>query len=195
MRRYLFVLGRLRIHVFGRLRPSRCTRVVHKQSAPRRRFARTRWLALLLQAALLLVSAMAPTLEAFADELTSDRVIELLVERALAQSADAHEVLVVARCETGFTFNPWRDDGSLRRGRLGEVGLGQWLPPVERNHWGRTPHWKESGYHIEIAYEIGDPAAIWWDADALAWAMGPGAPLGFKRGWTCWRIRGWWWEW
>jgi hypothetical protein len=122
-----------------------------------------------------------------------DHTVSLLIERALANGADPSEVLAVARCETGYTFMPWRDDGGLRRGSLGEVGVGQWLPPVERNHWGRTPHWQEHHYHIELGYTIGDPQAIWWDADALAWSMGPNAPQGFRSGWSCWRVRGPWW--
>ena len=104
-----------------------------------------------------------------------------------------YEVLAVARCETGYTFMPWRENGNLRRGSLGEVGVGQWLPPVEQNHWGRTPHWREYRYHILAAYVQGDPNAIWWDADALAWSMGPAAPAGFRSGWSCWRMRGPWW--
>ncbi|MFN0073552.1 MAG: hypothetical protein ACKVVP_18880 [Chloroflexota bacterium] len=124
---------------------------------------------------------------------TAERTIELLIERAMAHGSSAYEVLAVARCETGYTFMPWRANGNLLRGSQGEVGVGQWLPPVERNHWGRTPHWREHGYHVEIGYLSGDPSAIWWDADALAWSMGPMAPAGFRSGWSCWRIRGPWW--
>jgi hypothetical protein len=131
---------------------------------------------------------------AVADEpWTAERTIALLAERALANGSDPYEVLAVARCETGYSFMPWRDNGALRRGSLGEVGVGQWLPPVERNHWGRTPHWREYQYHILAGYLEGDPSAIWWDADALAWSMGPAAPAGFRAGWSCWRIRGPWW--
>lgn len=124
---------------------------------------------------------------------TAERTIALLTERAMAHGSDPYEVLAVARCETGWTFMPWRENGYLLRGSLGEVGVGQWLPPVERNHWGRTPHYREYGYHIEVGYISGDPEAIWWDADALAWSMGPAAPWGFRQGWSCWRIRGPWW--
>jgi hypothetical protein len=124
---------------------------------------------------------------------TAERTIALLTERALVHGSAVYEVLAVARCETGYTFMPWRENGYLRRGSLGEVGVGQWLPPVERNHWGRTPHWREHQYHILAAYVQGDPSAIWWDADALAWSMGPAAPSGFRSGWSCWRIRGPWW--
>jgi hypothetical protein len=124
---------------------------------------------------------------------TAERTIALLTERALIHGSAVYEVLAVARCETGYTFMPWRENGYLRRGSLGEVGVGQWLPPVERNHWGRTPHWREHQYHILAGYVQGDPAAIWWDADALAWSMGPAAPAGFRSGWSCWRIRGPWW--
>jgi hypothetical protein len=124
---------------------------------------------------------------------SAERTIELLTERAIAHGSSPNEVLAVARCETGYTFMPWRENGNLRRGSMGEVGVGQWLPPVERNHWGRTPHWLEHQYHIMAAYVNGDPDAIWWDADALAWSMGPAAPRGFKSGWSCWRIRGPWW--
>jgi hypothetical protein len=124
---------------------------------------------------------------------TGERTISLLTERAIAHGSAVYEVLAVARCETGYTFMPWRENGNLRRGSLGEVGVGQWLPPVERNHWGRTPHWREYQYHILAAYVQGDPNAIWWDADALAWSMGPAAPAGFRSGWSCWRTRGPWW--
>ena len=124
---------------------------------------------------------------------TAERTIALLTERALAHGSAVYEVLAVARCETGYTFLPWRANGYLLRGSLGEVGVGQWLPPVERNHWGRTPHWREHRYHILAGYVQGDPSAIWWDADALAWSMGPAAPAGFRSGWSCWRIRGPWW--
>jgi len=124
---------------------------------------------------------------------SAERTIALLTERALAQGSSPYEVLAVARCETGYTFMPWRENGNLRRGSMGEVGVGQWLPPVERNHWGRTPHWQEYQYHIMAAYVNGDPDAIWWDADALAWSMGPAAPAGFRSGWSCWRNRGPWW--
>jgi hypothetical protein len=124
---------------------------------------------------------------------SAERTIALLTERAIAQGSSPYEVLAVARCETGYTFMPWRENGNLLRGSMGEVGVGQWLPPVERNHWGRTPHWQEYQYHIMAAYVNGDPNAIWWDADALAWSMGPAAPAGFRSGWSCWRIRGPWW--
>jgi hypothetical protein len=124
---------------------------------------------------------------------TGERTIALLTERAIAHGSAVYEVLAVARCETGYTFMPWRENGNLRRGSLGEVGVGQWLPPVEQNHWGRTPHWREYRYHILAAYVQGDPNAIWWDADALAWSMGPAAPAGFRSGWSCWRMRGPWW--
>jgi hypothetical protein len=135
------------------------------------------------------------TLEAsVADEpWSAERTVALLTQRALAHGSDPYEVLAVARCETGYTFMPWRDNGYLRRGSLGEVGVAQWLPPVQLNHWGRTPHWREYGYNIEVGYLSGDPGAIWWDSDALAWSMGPGAPAGFRAGWSCWRIRGPWW--
>lgn len=131
--------------------------------------------------------------EAADEPWTTERTIALLTERAMAHGSAVYEVLAVARCETGYTFMPWRDNGYLRRGSLGEVGVGQWLPPVERNHWGRTPHWREHRYHILAGYLEGDPDAIWWDSDALAWSMGPAAPAGFKSGWSCWRMRGPWW--
>jgi hypothetical protein len=124
---------------------------------------------------------------------TAERTVALLTQRAIAQGSDPYEVLAVARCETGYTFMPWRDNGYLRRGALGEVGVAQWLPPVQSTHWGRTPHWREYGYNIEVGYLSGDPSAIWWDADALAWSMGPAAPAGFRAGWSCWRNRGPWW--
>ena len=34
-----------------------------------------------------------------------------------------YAVLAVARCETGYTFMPWRENGYLLRGSLGEVGV------------------------------------------------------------------------
>ena len=106
---------------------------------------------------------------------SAERTVALLTQRAIAHGSDPYEVLAVARCETGYTFMPWRDNGYLRRGSLGEVGVAQWLPPVQLNHWGRTPHWREYGYNVELGYLSGDPSAIWWDADALAWSMGPAA--------------------
>jgi hypothetical protein len=149
--------------------------------------------ALFMVWSLSLLPAPAYASQTLADEWSPQKVISLLAERSTAQGADVYEVLVVARCESEFSFMPWRSDGTLRRGGLGEVGVGQWLPPVEQNHWGRTPHYKTFGYNILAAYQADDPDAIRWDVDALAWSMGPGAPSSFKEGWTCWRQRGTWW--
>src|SRR3954451_13749255 len=78
-----------------------------------------------VQAALLLVwsfsllPAPAYASQALADEWSPQKVISLLAERCTAQGGGGYEVLVVARCESEFSFMPWRSDGSLRRGGLG----------------------------------------------------------------------------
>ncbi len=109
-------------------------------------------------------------------------VVAALRERALAHGADPALVLAVARCETGGTYWPWRADGSLLRGAAGELGIGQWLAG---GAWYSTPHYREYGYDIRAAYASGDPEAIEWDIDALAWAFSPRAPAGFGRQWSC----------
>lgn len=124
--------------------------------------------------ALLAVLASAPDREA---------VRGLLRERALAHGADPAEVLAVAACETGGTFDPYLVGGH------GERGLGQWLPG-RGNAWDLTPAWREQGIDIVSAYRRGDPDAVWFDADMLAWSFGAEAAArypGLRAHWSCWR--------
>ena len=85
-------------------------------------------------------------------------------------------------------MSPWRDDGSLKRGSHGEVGVLQWLGPGQGNHWDRTPAWREERINILAEYQRGNPDALFYDVDMGSWSFGPEAQRlypGNKRGWSC----------
>lgn len=110
---------------------------------------------------------------------SQQEVQELIIDRAIVRGANPDEVLRVAMCETGQTLNP------NKVGIYGTIGIGQWMPPVYANHYGRTPHWTDYKYDLFEHYALGDPEAVSWDVDALAWSFSPSAPKGFKYGWQC----------
>lgn len=124
-------------------------------------------------AALLTVAASAATAEAYDPE--TNRA--LLIERAEAHHAPVDWVLGVASCETGGTFR------SDLVGRLGERGVGQWLPGQAA--WRGTPTFAIWRIDVVSEYQRGNDDASFHDLDMLAWAFSPDAPAGFWRNWTC----------
>lgn len=114
--------------------------------------------------------------------ISPDEVKAVLRERAETHGADVATVLRVADCETGGTWSPWRADGSLLRGSSGELGIGQWLAG---GAWYETPGWRDYRYDLRAAYESGDPEALDWDLDNLAWAFGASAPARMRGQWSC----------
>lgn len=116
------------------------------------------------------------------DGWTPEAVQDLVIERSQRYGARPSRVLAVAACETGQTWLPWRTDGRLLRGAHGELGIGQWLAG---GAWLQTPHYRQWGYDVRLAYESGDPDAIVWDVDGLAWAFSPAAPSTMSGQWSC----------
>lgn len=109
-----------------------------------------------------LVTAVALTslhTEIVSAELTEDQVRHLVVERALAHGANPDTLLCVVNKESRFKPSA--------RGRQGEYGLAQWLPPVEDNAWGQTTAYA-NGIDIAAEYERGNPDAPYYDADSIA---------------------------
>lgn len=89
------------------------------------------------------------------------------------QPAHPHDELLadslrVMRCESGG-FDP-NVINNRRLGRLGEVGVGQWMP---RGIWHSTPQ-------AQAGYSVYDPEA---NVAGLVWALS----MGMHRHWTCWR--------
>ena len=89
---------------------------------------------------------------------------------AWPHDALVQRVLAVAACETGG----WdvRVINNVRRGRFGEVGVGQWLPGP-RSIWQRTPQ-------AQAGYPVTDVEA---NVAGLVWAVSVG--LG-PSNWSCW---------
>jgi hypothetical protein len=113
-----------------------------------------------------------------AQEATSEDVHQWVLDYALWYSSPSHpydqlvaDVLGVAACESvQFDANVLNN---RRLGRLGEVGVGQWMPG---GIWLTTPQSK-------AGYSVRDPEA---NTAALVWAISQG--LG-PRHWSCWRYR------
>jgi hypothetical protein len=116
--------------------------------------------------AILVAAAMAEMTEA--DELAPEHVEALIVDRAVAHGVDPAALLETAYCESRFRPSA--------RGRLGEYGLFQWLPPDRRNAWGISTA-ARMGISIAERYEAGDPDAPYYDADAAAELFAMGAAV------------------
>ena len=113
-----------------------------------------------------------------ASAMSQDDLVELLTERAYAHGADPDIVIGFARCEGGGSLQPYAVGG------LGERGMAQWLPG-RGNHWDMSPNWKVHRIDIVAMYRAGDPDAVFFDADSLAWFVGE-APHLMRTGWvTC----------
>ena len=129
----------------------------------------------ILHAALLVLLAAVTAMPAKAT-MAPAWIADEVATRAAQYGASAARVLAVIDCETGGSFNP------NVIGSAGERGLGQWLAG---GHWYATPHYRELGVDVRALYRAGDPDAVYWDLDGLAWAFSPLAPAGFWRGWSC----------
>lgn len=94
------------------------------------------------------------------NELDSESVRSLIIERAEVHGANAKTMLCVAQKESRFKPSA--------RGRAGEYGVYQWLPPVERNAWGATSAYQEQGISIAEEYHANNTDAPYYDIDAAA---------------------------
>lgn len=119
---------------------------------------------------------------AYAHHVTQDDVIALATERAEAWGASPARVLSIIRCETGGKMRPDYPDGRLLVGSSGELGVGQWL---RGGAWESTPQSRVLGINVRALYQNGDPEALFWDVDGLAWAFSPKAPRGMQAQWSC----------
>ncbi len=127
--------------------------------------------------ALALVLAAMPRVVSAA--MSQDQLGELLRERAIAHNADPELVIGFARCEGGGSLTP---DAI---GAAGERGMAQWYPG-RGNHYDMTPNWTAHRIDVVALYRAGDPDAVWFDADSLAWFIGEGPRAAVRSGWvTC----------
>lgn len=94
---------------------------------------------------------------------TPTDIQDLIIDRANYYGANASELIRVASCETGGTFSPYLI------GSMGERGVAQWLPGNAA--WRSTPAYKQYGIDIVSMYRSGDPDAIYFDIDMMAWAF------------------------
>lgn len=117
---------------------------------------------------LLLLTAVVQPRTAAAQQPDQDVVRLLIVDRAAA-----HGIASAPLACTLWRESRWRPSA---RGSSGEVGLAQWLPPVDRNAWGQTSAWRLQGIDIGREYRLGNPDAAYFDVDAAAELFARGAP-------------------
>lgn len=115
-------------------------------------------------------------------QVSSNEVEQLLIDRANAHGANAQEVVRVARCENRNLV-----PGLTNFGGSGAIGIFQWMSG-RGNHWDRTPAYRDLGIDIHQAYRTGDSNALYYDIDMGAWSFSPEAQRmypGNKFGWSC----------
>lgn len=111
--------------------------------------------------------ALAP-LVAHADEPTPQVVAAVVIDRAAAHGVDAAALGCTLYRESRFSPSA--------RGRRGEIGVSQWLPPAGAgNAWDQTSAWREQRIDLAAAYRDDVETATWIDVDMAAelFARGP----------------------